>query len=112
MTDKYHNRWTDAETDLARRMIRENYKEEAFQQALGRSKKAAQARVRQVDFPRDRSMRTDRNGLYVNSSVRKIPDEVIAERDRRRSAARTITAFVLGDPAPGQSALDKREARL
>ena len=34
--------------------------------------------------------------------------EQLEDRTRRLLAPRTITAELLGDPAPGQSALDKR----
>lgn len=36
-----------------------------------------------------------------------IPDHVIDEANRARSAGRTLTSMILGDPAPGRSALDK-----
>lgn len=41
---------------------------------------------------------------------RNIPDEIIADAHRRAIAERSITALLFGDPAPGQSALDKRQA--
>ncbi|GAC1572931.1 MAG: hypothetical protein NVS3B5_02100 [Sphingomicrobium sp.] len=36
--------------------------------------------------------------------------EMIAEAHRRNAAPRPITAWVCGDPAPGHSALDKRQS--
>jgi hypothetical protein len=39
-----------------------------------------------------------------------IPEEVLAERNRRQAAPITISAYVLGDPRPGFSALDRRPA--
>lgn len=36
--------------------------------------------------------------------------EMIMDAYRRNAAPRSITAWVMGDPAPGQSALDKRDA--
>jgi hypothetical protein len=36
--------------------------------------------------------------------------EMIADARRRAVAPRTLTSSVCGDPAPGQSALDKRNA--
>lgn len=113
---KYHNRWTEEETNLARRMIERGASDAEFMRVFGRSKKAAQGRIRSVDFPRDRSgerLKYDRKGIHVTSGSRAhVPEAVIADRDRRQFAMRTITAFVFGDPAPGQSALDKREARF
>ena len=37
-----------------------------------------------------------------------VPEDVLADRDRRSNALRSLTALFCGDPAPGQSALDKR----
>jgi hypothetical protein len=39
-----------------------------------------------------------------------IPEDVLAERERRLAAPITIAAYVLGDPRPGYSALDRRSA--
>jgi|SRR5581483_8246679 len=40
-----------------------------------------------------------------------VPDDVLRERDERRAVApRSLTAAVLGDPLPGYSALDRRQA--
>ena len=36
-----------------------------------------------------------------------IPPDVARERDRTINAPRTLTALLLGDPAPGRSALDR-----
>jgi hypothetical protein len=38
------------------------------------------------------------------------PQEVLIDRDRRLLAPRTLTAIMMGDPAPGQSALDRMKA--
>ena len=37
-----------------------------------------------------------------------IPEQVLAERERRQSAPLTISAYVLGDPPRGYSALDRK----
>lgn len=37
-----------------------------------------------------------------------IPPRLIAERDARRDAPRTLTSLFCGDPPPGFSALDRR----
>lgn len=42
--------------------------------------------------------------------VRNIPVDVWNDAQRRNLAERSITAFICGDPAPGQSALDRRPA--
>lgn len=38
-----------------------------------------------------------------------VPDHILEDARRRTLAPRSITSFLCGDPAPGQSALDKRE---
>jgi hypothetical protein len=37
-----------------------------------------------------------------------VPPEVIADAIRRATAPRSVTAWICGDPAPGQSALERR----
>lgn len=37
-----------------------------------------------------------------------IPEAVLTDRDRRNAIPRSLTAVLCGDPAPGQSALDRR----
>lgn len=39
-----------------------------------------------------------------------VPPDREADRDRRMAAERDITSLFFGDPAPGQSALDKRQS--
>lgn len=39
-----------------------------------------------------------------------IPSSVLIDRERRSLAPRTITALLFGDPPPGYSALDRRQA--
>ena len=119
MTSKFHRRWSHEDTIKARQMLERDASDAEFMAIFDRSKKAAQARIRSVDFPRNRSgeirdrtmerLRYERSGIHVTSRGAKIPDEVLADRERRQLALRTVTAFVFGDPAPGQSALDKRQ---
>lgn len=40
----------------------------------------------------------------------RIPESVLADRDRRALAGRDLTSVLCGDPAPGQSALDRKRA--
>ena len=40
--------------------------------------------------------------------AKQVPASILADRDRRSNAPRSLTALFCGDPAPGQSALDKR----
>lgn len=101
--------WSEAETAAARKMIRDKAPASAFLEAFGKTRKAAMARIRHVDYFKDR--RTRNKGEYTPRAP-EIPEEVIVERVQRATAARTLTGFVFGDPPLGFSALDKREARL
>jgi hypothetical protein len=107
---KYHVRWTDEEAHLARRLLRENTHPDEFHTLLGKSKKAAQAHLRHRDNPRDKRLE-EKNAIRRRYGALVVPDEVLMEATVRNSAPITLTAYLLGDPRPGQSALDKREER-
>jgi hypothetical protein len=51
-------------------------------------------------------------GGDMPSALFKVPDAVMAERDRVTLAPLTISQALLGDPPPGRSALDKRRPHL
>jgi hypothetical protein len=53
-------------------------------------------------------VREARQQLFARGAPVQIPDAVLAERDRRLAADRTINMLLLGDPLPGRSALDRR----
>lgn len=106
-SEKYF--WSEAETTAARKMIRDGEPAEKFLEVFGKTRKAAMARIRHVDYFRDRRTR---NKGEVTPRAPEIPEEVIVERVKRSTAARTLTGFVFGDPPLGFSALDKREARV
>lgn len=64
-------------------------------------------------YPSDLRRAKDRKALHAHShrdryfdSI-KPPPNVIAERDARNREHRTLTARLMGDPLPGQSALDR-----
>ena len=62
---------------------------------------------------RDKDKRAISHGRKPDSRLEffAIPDEVIAERERRQLAAhRDLTSAICGDPLPGFSALDRRVA--
>lgn len=57
---------------------------------------------------KNRLQRLKARGTHQSTSFQKgPPSEAIADRDRRYHAERTIGAELMGDPRPGQSALDK-----
>ena len=109
---KFKPKWTDEDTKMARRMLLENATEEEFIEAFGRGKKSAQDRMRHVDGTRirDRRKEAPKPAQAIEHS-KGIPAEVLEDAVRRACAERSITAMLCGDPAPGQSALDKRELR-
>jgi hypothetical protein len=117
------NLWSSEETSRARKLLARNATAEEFRIELGRSKAAAQARILYLDNPRSRERTKERayrqkmgeradpmpTGIQAERP-RSIPPHLVVEARQRSAAARSITAFVFGDPPPGYSALDKRTA--
>lgn len=109
-------RWTDAETNEAREMLKRDAHDSEFRHRFGRPKASAVYRLRYVDDPRlkDRlaALRPPcTGGLELDvSRPKSIPDSVIADAMKRRLAPRSLTASICGDPAPGFSALDRRRS--
>lgn len=110
--------WTAEETTRARAMLARNAAEREFIAAFGKSKGAAESRIKWVDM--DQAQR-DHNRQRVNTyrclggspeahSRMVVPQEVLIERERRLAAPQPAAAALLGDPRPGQSALDKARA--
>jgi hypothetical protein len=108
--------WTDEQTAQARILLEEGVDTETFLREIGRTKAAAVARLKYVDDPagyrsrRCRPSRTTPNSTRIESSRFYIPDDVIEAAVRRAHANRSLTAIIFGDPAPGQSALDRRQS--
>jgi hypothetical protein len=48
----------------------------------------------------------------VESESRIVPEQVFAERNARQMAPRSLTAVLCGDPAPGWSALDRKQGAM
>lgn len=112
------NPWSDKDTATARALLRRDADRGEFIKVLGRTKSAAVMRIRWLDNPavrdrtaaRSRASRSGTSGLVVyDTRPKSIPARVLADAARRSNADRTITAFICGDPAPGQSALDRRQ---
>lgn len=95
---------------------------------LGRSPKAIACRWRYINLSpaqmreeldkknhykaERRSPPKKRNIQFVPNQAAPIvvPDEVLFDRDARARAPRSLTAWFMGDPAPGWSSLDRRVA--
>lgn len=121
-------RWTDAETAKARQLIAEDIGEREFFQIMKRSKATAKLRLKYLDDPafrlraldNARQNRKDYRRRVASSCITHnratvhadAPEDVRRAAAMRLTAARSITAWVFGDPPPGFSALDRREQRL
>lgn len=95
-------RWTDEETERARKLMDQGANDATLRRELGRSICAVQERLHRVDTA---ILDARRDG-----ACKKVPAEVIAAATKRAMAPRTVTGFVLGDPPIGYSALDMRRA--
>lgn len=111
--------WTPSKTREAVRLQKQGVKLIEIGQRLGGfSESTVRWRLKAADNPdavtkrraRDRERMKNRHG---NSPVRttRIPDDVVADREARLTAPRSLTAAMLGDPPRGFSALDRRTAR-
>lgn len=110
--------WTDEETEYAR--INLHLKDAEFLETVGRTKQAAKAHLRYIDNPEHRAkiiarkaMRDRRTAEWLarrgTEKLRQdIPSAVLKDAIRRNSAPRSVTSWICGDPAPGQSALERR----
>lgn len=116
------NLWTDQETLIARRLLAKGACNNEFRAEIGRTKAAAISRIKWLDDPQEPYRSAERarksRGNITGEPIRRrtgqphpAPESVREDAARRADAPRTITAWFFGDPAPGQSALDKREQR-
>lgn len=106
--------WTNAETNRARELLEAKADDATFLRELGRTKGSAYSRIKYVSDPAayraERQLKRD--GLRRAKNVGRfyIPDDVMRDALARRLADRDLTSILCGDPAPGQSALDRRQA--
>jgi hypothetical protein len=117
--------WTDAECQLAARLLRTttnrigrlHHVYDLIMDATGRSKDSVRNRLREYG-PTFQGEPTARRAWrkrlpntpnpYVMARL-SIPQHVLDERERRRELEHTsVTAAFCGDPLPGYSALDRR----
>lgn len=101
------SKWTQEELELARRLLAERKPDSVFRKLLGRSKAHAQGIV--LYYPERLNHDRRALGATIELELRvNVPPHVREDADRRAVAPRTLSARICGDPAPGQSALDKR----
>ena len=88
-----------------RRLIKERKPDPVFRKLLGRSKAHAQA----VVLYNPERLNHDLRALGVSIEGRvNVPPHRWEDANRRAAAPRTLVAWICGDPAPGQRALNKR----
>lgn len=123
------NPWTKEETEKLRSLIAEyGLKYELVGQIMGRSAGSVEHRWRWINITqeeRDRRNARERKNNETSRLIRgtakergeqvtrlKVPQDVFVERSARLAAPMTISAFVLGDPPIGYSALDRKRQGL
>ncbi len=97
-----HDRWSSEDEERLARMMRQRMKPREIAAAIGKSSRAVHNKINYVRNPR--------HAAQIDTDTRVwAPPHLLEDRDRRMMAERSITAFILGDPAPVQSALDKKQ---
>lgn len=116
--------YTAAEDVIARELFNSDALTEECLRVLGRGRDSVRKRVRYLDDPafhersraRDRRRQPDRCRRAEDAPpVSKVCPALVEDAANRAVAPRSLTAWSFGDPPPGYSALDRRnaaEARL
>jgi hypothetical protein len=120
--------WTEQEEAILLRMLAEGATKQQIADSLsGRSLASVKCHIRYMRLPAEQKAEEERRqkrsrlerkrgapSLHaikrVSSEVGSpvVPPEVLEQRNRRLMAPRDLTAILLGDPAPGFSALERR----
>jgi hypothetical protein len=106
--------WTAADTDTAVQMLADRATDAEFREKLNRTRVAAWNRVDYVGRivrktrPSQRALRVLAAAPVVAAPPR-IDPNLLADARRRSFAPRSLTAWALGDPAPGFSEWDRRK---
>jgi hypothetical protein len=116
--------WTDEETQTAVRLKADGMGVPQIARVLGRTAAALHCRFKFIALsPEQKAARYKKYHVKANERRRMEPKhssglhlryihrpsaEQVAERDERFSKPRSFAQLYLGDPLPGQSALDKR----
>ncbi len=97
LTKPRQEAWNAANTEIARQMLARDAPDEEFMRILGRTKRAADHRMRRVK-------QAERMIPGAPTQI-KIPTSVIEERNARCLQTKSLTAFLMGDPEPGRARL-------
>jgi hypothetical protein len=109
-------KYTRADDVIARELVAAGADDNEFRRVMGRTKAAVVAHLAWIDNPDLRGRHSQRNAARrrekPKSNVRisapvAVPEDRRADAERRLLAPRSLTAMLFGDPAPGQSALDR-----
>lgn len=96
------NRWSEHDETTMARMLEEKKTPKEIAAALGRTVSMIHSKIYYERCHIGRIRLENVSRVFV-------PPERAADRDRRLTAERDITSMFFGDPAPGQSALDKKQ---
>lgn len=95
-------RWTEEEEATLKQLIAEGRKARQIAHFMGKELQPVYSKIQQ--------MRQPGRQLHIELEPRiDVPEHLMEDRDRRLRAERDLTAEFFGDPAPGQSALDKKQ---
>lgn len=99
--------WTKPETDIAKQLLEAGADEATFRDRLGRSKEGAISRLDRIKYYGTAARKPSCTPTTDRVSV---SHQAYADAAHRLSAPRSITATLMGDPAPGHSQLDRQRA--
>lgn len=111
-----YDKWTTEEETLAKILLAAKADNATFLERVGRTKQAAHAHWNYINKGkprRERVRRTLEGGIIGSAEVRSVARptaEMLADARRRNGASCSLTASLMRDPPPGQSALDKKNA--
>jgi len=95
-------RWSEEDESTINRLVREGRKPRQIANYMGLPIT--------VIYSKLQYLRQIGRQIHIQRDPRVfIPQERLIDRDRRLAAERDITSEFFGDPAPGQSALDKKQ---
>ncbi len=104
-------KWTDEETERARKLLDAGADDATFRAELGRTKGSAKSRVAWIKL-KESGRRTTRENRKDPDSRRPermvVPQQLWDEAARRSSAPNSLTGSFFGDPPQGFSALERR----
>jgi hypothetical protein len=114
MTSVRQSSPTPEQIEQARSLLAQDYSWNDIEKMVGRRAETLRRHL-DPEYRKKRNAASRRkqegrsSGRIEKDAVRynRAPDHLIADRDRRAAHDRTIGQMMLGDPLPGQSALDQ-----